>query len=193
MLRQLSYALIVMLAVAGCASDEEMSTETGATGATTAPGGGAGSGSGIQGGPLSGRPGGGGTVSGSSSAIVSQAEQQLTQSGDTVFFGFDRFDLDERAQRTLDQQASVLLRYPQVNVMIEGHADERGTREYNLALGERRANAVKEYLSALGISPARMRSVSYGEERPLVVGSNEAAWAQNRRAVTIAVGAAAGS
>ena len=191
MLRHLAYALMVVLAVAGCASDEETKTETGATGATTVPG--TGTGSGIQGGPVSGRPGTGGTVSGSTAAVVNQAEQQLNQSGDTVFFGYDRFDLDEKAQRTLDAQAAVLLRFPQVNVTIEGHCDERGTREYNLALGERRANAAKEYLAALGVSPARMRTISYGEERPLVLGSNEAAWAKNRRAVTVAVGAAAGS
>jgi peptidoglycan-associated lipoprotein len=87
----------------------------------------------------------------------------------------------------------VLLKSGSIPVTIEGHADERGTREYNLALGERRATAVKDYLVALGISPSRVRTLSYGEERPAVVGSSEAAWAKNRRAVTVVVGGVAGS
>lgn len=177
------YALAVVTFVTACASDETAPGEqTSASGGTTVPS----AGGGMPGGVESGALHGGGTMpSGGSPA---QAEQQIQRVGDTVFFAFDRFDLDERAQRTLDEQASVLLRYSQVNVIIEGHCDERGTREYNLALGERRANAVKEYLAALGVAPARMRVISYGDERPLVIGSNEAAWAQNRRAVTVVIG-----
>jgi peptidoglycan-associated lipoprotein len=87
----------------------------------------------------------------------------------------------------------LLNKYPAITVVIEGHADERGTREYNLALGERRASAAKNYLVALGVDPGRIRTVTYGEERPAVVGSNDGAWVQNRRAVTIVVGSAAGS
>lgn len=104
--------------------------------------------------------------------------------GDRVFFGYDRYDLTPDAQRTLELQADWMNRYPNVSVTISGHCDERGTREYNLALGERRANAVKSYLVALGISANRVSTVSYGKERPAVVGSNESAWAQNRRSVT---------
>jgi peptidoglycan-associated lipoprotein len=178
----------VIAVLAGCASDETATSQEATAGGgattpgTTAPGG-------VQRGTLPGGGYGGGSGAASpAGGVAAQAEQQIAQVGDTVFFAYDRFDLDERAQRTLDQQASVLLRYAQVNVIIEGHCDERGTREYNLALGERRATAVKEYLAALGVAPARMRAISYGEERPLVVGSNESAWAQNRRAVTVVVG-----
>lgn len=122
-----------------------------------------------------------------------ETERELSSSGDTVYFAFDSYSLDSRAQETLDRQAALLLRNNGVNVTIEGHTDERGTREYNLALGERRATAVKDYLVAFGISPARIRTLSYGEERPAVLGSNEAAWAKNRRAVTIVTGGVAGS
>lgn len=105
--------------------------------------------------------------------------------GDRVFFGFDRFDLDGEARATLDRQAQWLQQYPNLSVVVEGHADERGTREYNLALGERRANAVKNYLVAQGVNPGRITTVSYGKERPAVPGSSEQAWAQNRRGVTV--------
>jgi len=104
--------------------------------------------------------------------------------GDRVFYGYDRYDLTAEARSTLDRQAEWLMRYPSVNVTIEGHADERGTREYNLALGERRAASVKNYLITMGIDPRRINIISYGKERPAVLGSNPAAWAQNRRGVT---------
>lgn len=104
--------------------------------------------------------------------------------GDRVFFGTNQYDLSMEARQVLDKQAAWLEQYPSLNVTIEGHADERGTREYNLALGERRANSVRNYLSALGVSPSRIHTVSYGKERPAVPGANEAAWAQNRRSVT---------
>ena len=105
--------------------------------------------------------------------------------GDRVFFGYDRYDLEPEGRQTLDMQAEWMNRYPNVNVSIEGHCDERGTREYNLALGERRANAVKNYLVALGVDPRRISTISYGKERPAVMGSNPQAWAQNRRGVSI--------
>ena len=112
------------------------------------------------------------------------SQEQLTQSiGDRVFYDTDRHTLDQAARSLVEQQAEWLQRYPNVDVTVEGHADERGTREYNLALGERRAQAVKDYLVALGISPTRVDTVSYGKERPAVVGSNPSAWAQNRRGV----------
>lgn len=104
--------------------------------------------------------------------------------GDRVFFGYDQYGVNDEARMTLDKQAAWLQQYSNLSVTIEGHADERGTREYNLALGERRANAVKNYLVAAGVSPSRINTISYGKERPAVPGANEAAWAQNRRGVT---------
>ncbi len=110
--------------------------------------------------------------------------------GDRVFFGFDKYSLKAKARQTLERQATFLKNNPGVKVMLQGHADERGTREYNLALGDRRANSAKDYLIALGIDPNRVTIISYGKERPAVAGSNEAAWSQNRRAVTIISGGA---
>jgi peptidoglycan-associated lipoprotein len=105
--------------------------------------------------------------------------------GDRVFFEYDSAVLTSEATGVLDQQAAWLRQYPDVIVTIEGHTDERGAREYNLALGDRRANAVKNYLVALGISPQRILTISYGEERPAEPGHDETAWARNRRAVTV--------
>jgi peptidoglycan-associated lipoprotein len=107
--------------------------------------------------------------------------------GDRVFFDTDRFNIDAADQATLAGQAQWLARYPEKRIVIEGHCDERGTRDYNLALGERRANAAKNYLASLGVDASRIQTVSYGKERPAAVGSNEQAWGQNRRAVTITV------
>jgi len=108
-----------------------------------------------------------------------------TAGGDRVFFAFDRFDLSTAARTALQRQAKWLQRYRNVSFIIEGHCDERGTREYNLALGERRANAVKNYLVALGVSASRIGIISYGKERPADPRSNEEAWAKNRRGVTV--------
>ena len=105
--------------------------------------------------------------------------------GDRVFYDFDKSNLKPEARTTIERWAAWLKTYPQNRVTIEGHADERGTREYNLALGERRANAAMEYLVSLGINANRVSKVSYGKERPAVLGSNESAWAQNRRAVIV--------
>ena len=104
---------------------------------------------------------------------------------DTVFFAFDSSSLSAEAQAALDTQVAWLKKHDDVNVIVQGHCDDRGTREYNLALGERRANAVKQYLVSQGIAADRISVISYGKERPAVLGSNEAAWAQNRRAVTV--------
>jgi len=104
--------------------------------------------------------------------------------GDRVFFGFDQIDLLPQAQETLERQAEWLLRYLATTIVIQGHADERGTREYNLALGERRANAVRNFLIALNVDASRISTVSYGKERPVALGSNVTAWALNRRAVS---------
>jgi peptidoglycan-associated lipoprotein len=104
--------------------------------------------------------------------------------GERVFFGYDRFDLSPEARATLERQAAWLRQYGTVRVLIGGHADERGTREYNLALGSRRAAAVKDYLVSLGVAANRVESVSYGKERPLDPRSNEEGWALNRNAQT---------
>lgn len=111
--------------------------------------------------------------------------------GDRVFFDFDKSNLTSDALATLDKQAEWLKKYSSVVVMIEGHCDERGTREYNLALGDRRAASVRDYLVSKGIAKSRIKVISYGKERPAVLGSNEDAWAQNRRGVTTITGGAA--
>jgi len=120
-------------------------------------------------------------------------EDLVVDVGDRVFFGFDSSELSGEAKETLERLAAWLRENAGARLTVEGHADERGTREYNLALGSRRASAVKEYLVALGIDPDRVQTVSYGEERPAVIGSNEDAWAKNRRAVFKVEDAAAGT
>jgi len=104
--------------------------------------------------------------------------------GDRIFFDFDQIALLPQAQETLERQAEWLLLYPATSLVIQGHADERGTREYNLALGERRANAVRNFLIALNVDASRLSTVSYGKERPVALGSNVTAWALNRRAIS---------
>lgn len=136
--------------------------------------------------PGPGGPGGpGGPPGAGAGAIVPGSQQDLAATaGDRVFFEFNRSDVSSEAQQILTRQADWLRHYPNVNVRIEGHCDERGTREYNLALGERRAQAAKNVLVAAGIPASRIGTISYGKERPIVVGSNEEAWAQNRVAIT---------
>jgi peptidoglycan-associated lipoprotein len=112
--------------------------------------------------------------------------QRLVEAGNTIYFSFDRSDITAESQQVLLRQAALLNQNPSVTVTIEGHCDERGTVEYNLGLGERRANATKQALIALGVAAGRINVISYGKERPAVVGHNEQAWAQNRRAVTVA-------
>jgi peptidoglycan-associated lipoprotein len=138
----------------------------------------------------------GGTQTASNSQVVtsngpiagSRADFLARMAGnEVIFFGFDKFDIDQEDAASLQAQAQWLMQYSNKRATIEGHADERGTREYNLALGERRANAAKNYLVSLGVSANRLNVVSYGKERPAASGSNEQAWAQNRRAVTVAV------
>jgi len=104
---------------------------------------------------------------------------------DRVFFDFDRYDLSDEARQILQRHAGWMKEYPKVYLSVEGHADERGTREYNLALSERRANAARDYLIVLGVSPERLTVVGYGKERPSVLGTGEPAWSQNRRAVSV--------
>lgn len=112
-------------------------------------------------------------------------EDLIVSVGDRVFFGYDSSELNPEARRTLEKQAEWLKTYPSVNVVIEGHADERGTREYNLALGDRRATAVYNYLTSLGVPSGRVRTISYGKEKPAVMGSDPVAWARNRRGVMV--------
>ena len=141
------------------------------------------------------------TTSSGSSASSSSSTASLVQDGvyvgdetiemlavdvpDRVFFAYDSYALTGVAQSTLSKQAKWLKANPSVTISVEGHADERGTREYNLALGDRRANAAKDYLMSQGISSNRVTTISYGKERPVKSGSNDTAWAQNRRSVTV--------
>ncbi|MDE1467718.1 peptidoglycan-associated lipoprotein Pal [Aurantiacibacter sp. D1-12] len=112
---------------------------------------------------------------------------QAMQGADTIYFDTDRYNIDSEDAAALRRQAEYMLQYTGSRATVEGHADERGTRDYNLALGERRANAAKNYLVSLGVPESRLRTVSYGEERPVATGSNESAWARNRRAVTVMI------
>jgi len=105
--------------------------------------------------------------------------------GDRVFFDYDKYSLAPAARDQLAKWVAFLKKYPNDKLVVEGHADERGTREYNLALGERRANSIKQFLVAQGIQAARLKTISYGKERPAVLGSTEAAWSQNRRGVGV--------
>ncbi|MCZ6452960.1 MAG: peptidoglycan-associated lipoprotein Pal [Alphaproteobacteria bacterium] len=105
--------------------------------------------------------------------------------GDRVFFAYDKSTLSSNGRTTVEKWAAWLKTYPANKLKIEGHADERGTREYNLALGERRANASREYLVSLGVAPNRVKTISYGKERPAIPGSNENAYTQNRRGVAV--------
>lgn len=106
---------------------------------------------------------------------------------DTILFETDRYNIDAADQAALAAQAAWLGKYPAKRATIEGHCDERGTREYNLALGERRANAAKNYLISLGIDASRLTTVSYGKERPVALGSDEDSWSRNRRAATVTI------
>ncbi len=117
----------------------------------------------------------------------SQEDFVASVASDRILFGTDAFDVDAEDQGILQSQAQWLQANPTVRVTLEGHADERGTRDYNIALGEKRANSAKNYLASLGIDPSRITTISYGKERPAALGSDESAWAQNRRAVTVTV------
>lgn len=192
MLRPWIAAIAVMVVLAGCETTPEAPPppSTSSAGSSvggmpsdsgvTRSGGGMGSGYGSGGVQQQGIGGGQGPAA---------VAQELVKVGDTVYFTFDSYALDSTAQSTLDQQAAILLRNSGVSVVVEGHCDDRGTREYNLALGERRATSVKDYLVAYGVSPSRIRVVSYGKERPIAFGDSDAAQAKNRRAVTVVAGA----
>ena len=121
---------------------------------------------------------------GSGAQRAQTLQEQLVAIGDRVFFDYDKSDLKPEARRQIERWAAFLKTNANATITIEGHCDERGTREYNLALGERRANAARQYLVAQGIPAARVKTISFGKERPDPVGSDEAAWARNRRAVS---------
>ena len=119
-----------------------------------------------------------------SSILPGSAEDFRVNVGDTVHFDYDKYDIRDEDHPLLQHQAAWLARYPAVRVTVEGHCDDRGTREYNLALGARRSNSVKEYLVSLGVSSARVDTISYGKERPVCTDESESCWSQNRRGVT---------
>lgn len=172
-------ALPLLLTLAACASTPED------VAGTTTGGSVSGAAGGVAEGTISGTELDAGGLPATAGILPGSQEDLEINVGDRVFFAFDSATLDEAAQETLDRQAAWLLQHPDLTVTVEGHADERGTREYNLALGERRATAVKNYLVAKGVDPERILTISYGEERPVDPGHNEAAWALNRRAVTV--------
>ena len=154
-------ALVMTLALAGCASKKNLPNDAAGLGL------------------------------GAGAATPGSQQDFTVNVGDRIFFDTDSTSIRADAQATLDRQAQWLAKYPNYGITIEGHADERGTREYNLALGDRRANAVKNYLAAQGVSPERISTISYGKERPEVQGSDEESYAQNRRGVTVISGGAA--
>jgi peptidoglycan-associated lipoprotein len=125
--------------------------------------------------------GAGATTSG---PVPGSEEDLVANVGDRVFFDFDRSNLRDDARATLDKQAAWLAKYPQVNVQVAGNTDDRGTEEYNLALGQRRANSSRDYLVARGVAGSRISTISYGKDRPTAMGDNEQAWAQNRNTIT---------
>lgn len=155
----IAIALFMSLAVVGCASKKNLPNNAGDLGLA-----------------------GGASTPGS-------AQDFTVNVGDRILFDLDSSLIRSDAQQTLSKQAQWLQRYPQYSVTVEGHADERGTREYNLALGQRRAAATRDFLAARGIPTSRMRTVSYGNERPIAVCDNNSCWSQNRRAVTVLNGA----
>ena len=142
-------------------------------------------------GPGGGMDGGAGTGAGAGGVVPGSASDPQSPAyfresiGDRIFFAVDQSTLSPEARATLDAQADWLMRNTDYQAVIEGHADEQGTREYNVALGARRANAVMEYLTSQGIAPSRLDFVSYGKERPVAVCSDESCYSRNRRAVTI--------
>ena len=163
-------AAMLALSLAACQSDN-LGTNTGAGGNNPY---------GANGAPGAGGPGG----------LAGQAapgsEEDLMQTvGDRIFFDTDHSNLSDDARATLDKQAAWLQRYPTVRIMIAGNCDERGTEEYNLALGQRRANTDRDYLTAHGISADRVRTISYGKDRPTDSASTPDAWAKNRNAITM--------
>jgi peptidoglycan-associated lipoprotein len=166
--RNLLLMSVALVTLSACSSDEDQGFDTSAAG--------------MNGSELSGTDMGMAPVNG----VMPGTQQDLVVNvGDRVLFGYDQSDLSFEARTTLERQAAWMKQYPAVTVTIEGHADERGTREYNLALGERRAASVRSYLMSLGVDANNISIISYGKERPAVPDSTPAAWTQNRRGVTV--------
>jgi peptidoglycan-associated lipoprotein len=170
-MKQLTLACLLSAALlAGCSSSDDSKNANGAGGATAGYG-------------VGGAGGAGGA--GSAGRAAPGTQEDLVQSaGDRIFFDTDRNSLTQQAAATLDRQSAWLNQYPQVNVWVAGNCDERGTEEYNLALGQRRANADRDYLVAHGINRGRIETISYGKSRPIDAASTPQAWAQNRNAIT---------
>jgi peptidoglycan-associated lipoprotein len=153
--------------LAACSSSDDAKNANGAGGTATGSGFGA-----------------GGAGGGAGRAAPGSQEDLVQSSGDRIFFDTDRNSLTPQATATLDRQSEWLQKYPQVNIWVAGNCDERGTEEYNLALGQRRANADRDYLVAHGIARGRIETISYGKSRPIDAASTPEAWAQNRNAIT---------
>ena len=173
----------ILVIVAGCETATEETVQSSGEGATSSV-----AGSEVVGADTSSSIIESGSTSGAEVAAVDPAlsfqERLVQQAGDRVFFDFDKAVVRSDGEETLRMQAEFLKQNPGLTMTIAGHCDERGTREYNLALGERRANAARNYLISLGVSSDRLSTISYGKERPIVLGHNEAAWAQNRVGVS---------
>ena len=174
---RLSVVVAALLAVslAACSSDN-LGTNAGAGGANPY---------GANGAPGAGGPGAGGYAGNGGNAAPGSEEDLVQTVGDRIFFDTNQSLLSDEARATLDKQAAWLQRYPNVRVVIAGNCDERGTEEYNLALGQRRANEDRQYLVAHGISPDRIQTVSYGKDRPTDPSSSPDAWSKNRNAITM--------
>jgi peptidoglycan-associated lipoprotein len=172
-------AMAALLFVAACATPAEETQEASGSGAATTSS----SSSSTTSSASAAQPAAKAMVKPAGPAAGSQ-EDLVVNVGDRVFFDYDQYKIKARSRGTLERQAAWLNRNPGVTITVEGHCDERGTREYNLGLGQRRADAVKKYLAALGVAENRIATISYGKERPVAMGSNDDAWAQNRRGVT---------
>jgi peptidoglycan-associated lipoprotein len=169
-------AVLLALSLAACSSDN-LGTNAGAGGANPY---------GANGAAGAGGPGSGAGAGGYAGNAAPGSEEDLVQTvGDRIFFDTNQSNLSDEARATLDKQAAWLQRYPNVRIVIAGNCDERGTEEYNLALGQRRANEDRQYLVAHGISPDRVQTISYGKDRPTDPASTPDAWAKNRNAITM--------
>ena len=159
---------ILVLFVAACATKPKDDADASGSGSTSSDGS-------VSDGTI--------TETAGSGIVAGSQEDLIVNVGDRVFFGYDSSELDSDAKELLQDQVAWIKQH-NASITIEGHCDERGTREYNLALGEKRAQAVKNYMTSLGISSSQISTISFGKERPAVVGSNDGAWSQNRRSVT---------
>lgn len=174
-IRNLLLMSVALVTLAACSSDDEDSAVDTSM-------------AGLNGSQVAGNGMGGDGLNGTSTVngVTPGSQQDLVVNvGDRVFFGYDESNVSGEGTATLDRQAEWLKKYPSVSITIEGHADERGTREYNLALGERRAASVKSYLMSKGVEASRINTISYGKERPAVTDPSPSGWSQNRRGVTV--------